>query len=187
MIVAAAAIVITSLITAFALGAFSADSSAVHTSAAASTPAAAKPAATSSQGAGVCLSNQNCSGGLPYTQPAFLAVAMARLEAALHKSEAQLVGAMNNGTTPTQLAAQAGLSKAQWYQVEADAFTAGFNALIAKNQLTVPSLASHPEITTSQEYRDYMQNSIRTQGADFEFALALGVNPLQAAIMPGGE
>jgi hypothetical protein len=187
MIVSTILVVLTSLGAAVALGAFSgnAGSAGSADAGAASTPTPRQSA--QSQNSSVCLSSQNCSSGLPYAQPDFLAVAMPKLEAALHKSEAQIVGAMNNGTNPTQLAAQAGLSTAQWYQDESDAFTAGFNALIAKNELTVPSLSSHPEITTPQQYRDYMQSSIKTQGADFELALALGVNPMQAGIMPGGE
>ena len=112
---------------------------------------------------------------------------MPKLEADLHKTEGQIAGAMNNGTSPTQQAAQAGLSAAQWYQDEAGAFAAGFDALIAKNELTVPALASNPGITTPRQYRDYMAESIKSGGADLELALALGVNPLQAGLMPGGQ
>ena len=183
MIGAAAAVVAISLAAAFALGAFHATGSAASDGANASTPAS-QPAPPGSQGADVCLAGQACSGGLPYAQPAFLAVAMPMLEAKLHRSEAQLAAAMNNGISPTKLAGQAGLTREQWYKDEADAFTAGLNALIARNQLTVPPLASHPEITTPRAYRDYMRDSIMAQGADLELCIALGVNPLQAGIMP---
>lgn len=186
MLVSAVAVVAISVVVAIAAGAFS-GGNATRRANGNRSAAAARTGAAQRQGASVCLSNQNCSGGLPYSQPGFLAVAMPRLEADLHKSEAQIAGAMSNGTSPTQLAAQEGLSAARWYQDEASAFAAGFDALIAKNQLTVPALASHPNITTPQAYLDYMVSSIKTQGADFELALALGVNPIQAGILPGGN
>lgn len=191
MLASAIAVITISLAAADAAGAFSGGSGAGPGPGGGNpgggSPAAAGTSAAPSQGT-VCLSNQNCSAGLPYAKPDFLAVAMPRLEADLHKSEAQIVGAMNNGTGPTQLAAQTGLSTAQWYQDESNAFAAGFDSLIAKNELTGPfNLASHPDITTPRQYRDYMVDSIKTQGADFELALALGVNPMQAGIIPGGQ
>jgi hypothetical protein len=184
MLASAIAVVAISLAAAIAAGAFSGGSA--GPAAGSGSPAAAGTGAPPSQGT-VCLSDQNCSGGLPYAQPAFLAVAMPELEADLHKTEAQLVGALDNGTSPTQLAAQAGLSATRWHQDESGAFAAGFDALIAKNELTVPALASHPEITTPRAYRDFMVSSIKTQGADFELCLALGVNPMQAGVMPGAN
>lgn len=186
MLASAVAVVAVSLVAAIAASALSGGKT-TGPARGGGSAAAAKPGAARRQPPSVCLSNQACSGGLPYAQPGFLDVAMPRLEADLHKTEAQIVGAMSNGTSPTQLAARAGLSATQWYQDEASAFAAGFHALIAKNRLTVPALASHPGITTPGAYLNYMVNSIKTQGADFELALALGVNPMQAGIMPGGN